>query len=424
MGRVRAYVGLGANVGRTVDTLAAAVHALAALPGARLAGVSRLYATVPVGLTDQPEFHNAAVALDVPGGPDPASGALALLVAFKALERAFGRGGGPRWGPRELDLDLLVFGRHAIRVERPPVARTDDPDRAGAQWLVVPHASARERLFVLAPLADLAPGLRPPGWGETVATARARAQLLEVPDAVRPVAAWDRVAGAWKPGGPDVAPDGSPVAVYRALPGDADAALIHGTLVDLGLGPDCEILELGSGAGRVTGPLAALGHHVVAVDQSGSMLHEVRRRVPSAEAVPGDIETLDLGRRVTAVVLGSHLVNAEPRLAGAFLATCRRHVAAGGAVLIQSYDPDRDWTASVGRAADAGSVTITLLRADRTGNQLAGSVAYETGEGRWVQDFDASLLDEPALRALLASAGLRFDRWVDRPAGWLVARPA
>ena len=69
-----------------------------------------------------------------------------------------------------------------------------------AWWLQVPHASARERLFVLAPLADLAPGLRPPGWGETVASARARAQHAEGPDAVRPVARWDRVAGAWRSG--------------------------------------------------------------------------------------------------------------------------------------------------------------------------------------------------------------------------------
>ena len=204
MRRIRAYIGLGANVGNTVDTLTAAVHALAALPRVRLVAVSRLYATVPVGVTVQPEFRNAAVALDVPGGPDPVTGALALLVALKGLERAFGRREGPRWGPRALDLDMLVFGRHAIHAERPPAARrddrvrTDDPNRAGAQWLTVPHASARERLFVLAPLADLAPGLRPPGWGETVATARKRAELREGPAAVRPIAEWDRATGAWR----------------------------------------------------------------------------------------------------------------------------------------------------------------------------------------------------------------------------------
>jgi 2-amino-4-hydroxy-6-hydroxymethyldihydropteridine diphosphokinase len=196
---VRAYVGLGANLGDAAATLAAGLHALAVLPGVRLAGVSRLYATAPVGVVAQPEFRNAAVALDVPAGPDPETGALALLVALKGLERAFGRRDRERWGPRELDLDLLVFGRQALHVERPPAGRSDDPARPAVQWLIVPHASARERLFVLAPLADLAPGLRPPGWGETVATARARAEAREGAPAVRPIAAWDAAAGRWTP---------------------------------------------------------------------------------------------------------------------------------------------------------------------------------------------------------------------------------
>ncbi len=197
-GRIRAYVGLGANVGDAAATLAAAVHALAALPGVALAGVSRLYATAPVGVVDQPEFRNAVVALDVPAGPDPETGALALLVALKGLERAFGRRERARWGPRELDLDLLVFGRHALHVERPAAARSHAPAKPAVQWLEVPHAGARERLFVLAPLADLAPGLRPPGWGETVGTTRRRAEAVEGPAAVRPVAAWDATTGAWE----------------------------------------------------------------------------------------------------------------------------------------------------------------------------------------------------------------------------------
>ena len=169
---VRAYVGLGANLGDPAATIAAGVNALAALPGARLRGVSRLYGTKPVGVVEQPEFRNAAVAIDVPAGPDPASGALALLVAMKQLERAFGRRDGERWGPRELDLDLLVFGRHRIDVERPMEARSSDPTRPTD--LVVPHRLAGERLFVLAPLADLAPRLVPPGWHETVESARRR----------------------------------------------------------------------------------------------------------------------------------------------------------------------------------------------------------------------------------------------------------
>lgn len=198
--RVRAYVGLGANIGDAAGTLTAGIHALAALPEVRLTGVSRLYATRPVGVTDQPDFRNAVVALDVPAGHDPETGALALLLALKAIERAFGRQARERWGPRELDLDLLVFGRHAIRVERPLAARSNDPAKPPVQWLQIPHASARERLFVLAPLADLAASLRPPGWGETVAAARDRAEIAEGPAAVRPVGQWDAGLGAWRLG--------------------------------------------------------------------------------------------------------------------------------------------------------------------------------------------------------------------------------
>jgi 2-amino-4-hydroxy-6-hydroxymethyldihydropteridine diphosphokinase len=107
---------------------------------------------------------------------------------LKQIERAFGRQERERWGPRELDLDLLLFGRHRIAVDRPLEARSVDPSKPTD--LVVPHRLAGERLFVLAPLADLAPGLVPPGWNETVATARRRREAVEGPDAVRAIARW------------------------------------------------------------------------------------------------------------------------------------------------------------------------------------------------------------------------------------------
>jgi 2-amino-4-hydroxy-6-hydroxymethyldihydropteridine diphosphokinase len=206
--RVRAYIGLGANVGDPERTLGEAVHALAAIPGSRLRGVSRLYATAPVGLTDQPEFRNAVVALDAPAGQDPETGALAMLTTLKDLERAFGRRRRRRWGPRELDLDLLVFGRSLIELERTAAARSmdaaTDPVKA-AQLLQVPHPAAADRLFVLAPLADLAPRLIPPGWHETVETARRRQAAIEGPKAVRPVGTWDAGMGGWRR-----APDNQP----------------------------------------------------------------------------------------------------------------------------------------------------------------------------------------------------------------------
>jgi len=200
--RIRAYIGLGANVGDPEATLVDAVAALATLPRVRVRGVSRLYVTAPVGVTDQPEFRNAVAALEVPAGPDPATGALALLVELKTLERAFGRRKRRRWGPRELDLDLLVFGRARVAVERPAAGRSLDADNEpakAAKLLEVPHPEAPDRLFVLAPLADLAPALTPPGWGSTVETARRRREHVEGADSVRAIGTWDPAARRWRP---------------------------------------------------------------------------------------------------------------------------------------------------------------------------------------------------------------------------------
>ena len=166
------------------------------MPGARLHAVSRLYVTRPVGLVDQPPFRNAVVSLDVPAGPDPATGATALLIALKQLERAFGRQERERWGPRELDLDLLIFGKARLSMDRPPGGMSLDAGKAD-RLLVVPHPEAANRLFVLAPLADIAAGLTPPGWRETVATAAARRLIEDGTDAARPIAAWDGDRADW-----------------------------------------------------------------------------------------------------------------------------------------------------------------------------------------------------------------------------------
>lgn len=196
--QVLAYIGLGANVGQPRRSLERAVWELAALPDAALVGVSRLYRTRPVGPVTQGHFLNAVVGLWAPAGASPAAGALSLLLELKRLERTLGRVERERWGPREIDLDLLLFGDAALRVERPAAARSHDPAKGTVQWLEVPHPAAAGRLFVLAPMADLAPELEPPGWGESVAAARARAEAAEGPDAVEPVGVWDDSMGGWR----------------------------------------------------------------------------------------------------------------------------------------------------------------------------------------------------------------------------------
>ena len=195
----RAYIGLGANLGEAAASIAAAIRALDELPGVRVVGVSRLYATEPVGLVDQPEFRNAVAALVVSGRNNPERRAVGLLVELKDLERSGGRTPRERWGPREIDLDLLVFGRHALSVERPPEGESIDVRFTGVKLLVAPHPAARARLGVLAPRGARAARGAPPRWGETVESARRRRAEIEGPDAVRPIAEWDRRRRAWRP---------------------------------------------------------------------------------------------------------------------------------------------------------------------------------------------------------------------------------
>jgi 2-amino-4-hydroxy-6-hydroxymethyldihydropteridine diphosphokinase len=223
--RVRAYIGLGSNVGDPPVTLARAVRALAMLPGARVRAVSPLYATTPVGVHDQADFLNAVVALDVPAGPDPETGAVTLLGQLKAIERELGRQVRARWGPREVDLDLLLFGRHTVEIQRPgesadrPVEPGAGPGEPAAEagpgegrqgtgdgpspelkLLQVPHRDVADRLFVLAPLAQLAPRLVPPGWRESVRSASRRRAAIEGVAAARAIGPWDSRAGRWQIG--------------------------------------------------------------------------------------------------------------------------------------------------------------------------------------------------------------------------------
>jgi 2-amino-4-hydroxy-6-hydroxymethyldihydropteridine diphosphokinase len=192
-----AYVALGANVGAARASLERAVAALAALPGASLDGVSPLYRTRPVGPVAQADFLNAVVGLHVGSRGEPERSALELLGDLKRIEQELGRQERERWGPREVDLDLVLFGDHAIRAVRTHRTRSDDPARSGEQWLEVPHPEASRRLFVLAPLAELAPDVRPPGWKDTVRQARDRSLSLEGEGAVRVLARWDPVSRRW-----------------------------------------------------------------------------------------------------------------------------------------------------------------------------------------------------------------------------------
>lgn len=140
----RAYVGLGANLGPREETLRRALDLLARQEGIEIVAVSTLRETDPVGIVDQPRFLNGAVAVDTTLEPRD------LLAALLGIERALGRvRDGSRWGPRTVDLDLLLYGDEIV----------DEPG------LRVPHPRLHERRFALEPLAELDPELEIPGRG-------------------------------------------------------------------------------------------------------------------------------------------------------------------------------------------------------------------------------------------------------------------
>lgn len=132
----RVYVGMGSNLADPAEQLREAIQALAHLPQTRLSGVSAFYLSDSL-LPGQPRYTNAVAALDTALEP------LALLDALQAVENGQGRERLERWGPRTLDLDILLFGDHLIDVPR----------------LKVPHYHMQARAFVLYPLAELAPGI-------------------------------------------------------------------------------------------------------------------------------------------------------------------------------------------------------------------------------------------------------------------------
>ena len=142
---VTAYVGLGSNLGEPERQIEQALELLAAEDGVELRAVSTLRWTDPVGYRDQPRFLNGAAEVET------SLGARELLERLLAIERRLGRerGEAPRFGPRTIDLDLLVYGDSMV----------DEPG------LSVPHPRLAERRFALEPLAELAPELEVPGAG-------------------------------------------------------------------------------------------------------------------------------------------------------------------------------------------------------------------------------------------------------------------
>ena len=138
-----AYIGLGSNLEQPDQQIQWALLALAQLPETRLVAKSSLYCSAPLGPPDQPDFVNAVAAIETTLAPRE------LLHHLQAIEQVQGRRRERRWGPRTLDLDLLIYGSIVLHDEE----------------LTVPHPELAQRNFVLYPLFDIAPELVVPGLG-------------------------------------------------------------------------------------------------------------------------------------------------------------------------------------------------------------------------------------------------------------------
>ncbi|WP_144817681.1 2-amino-4-hydroxy-6-hydroxymethyldihydropteridine diphosphokinase [Enterobacter sp. DE0047] len=155
----RVYIALGSNLASPLSQVTAAIEALGAIPNSQIVAVSGFYRTPPLGPQDQPDYLNAAVALETSLAPE------ALLDHTQRIELDQGRvRKAERWGPRTLDLDIMLFGDETIATPR----------------LAVPHYDMKNRGFMLWPLFEIAPELHFPD-GETLASVLARLGAAKPP---------------------------------------------------------------------------------------------------------------------------------------------------------------------------------------------------------------------------------------------------
>ena len=226
-----------------------------------------------------------------------------------------------------------------------------------------------------------------------------------------------RVPGGYGTGPGVITPDGCAVDFYAMLPPGSEPEIVHAAAGH----PAASILELGSGAGRVTGALTALGHRVVAVDESPEML----AHITTAQTVCARIEDLALDEQFDVVLLASHLINApDERVRQDLLRACARHVAAAGCVIIEQHAPG--WFAAAEDIeTESHGITLRLRDVSRPApDLLSATVEYQAGDRLWTQSFTALRLSEDQLRQTLADVGLAFDRYLTDDRSWLRAVPA
>ncbi|HEX7131189.1 MAG TPA: class I SAM-dependent methyltransferase [Iamia sp.] len=211
-----------------------------------------------------------------------------------------------------------------------------------------------------------------------------------------------------------VSADGSPLALYLAIPAGDGPTIVHDAVP-----AGASILELGSGPGRMTRVLIALGHRVTAVDDAEEML----AHVTGADTVCADVLELDLGRRFDVVLAASQLVNhPTPEDRRRVLDVCRRHVHDHGDVLVERYPPG--WLAEVEHVTNRiGPVSVELQIVERRGDVVVGRTTYELAGRTWTQEYETADIDDERLAAEAPAAGLRLVEHLTDDGRWIRLRP-
>ncbi|GAA2510139.1 class I SAM-dependent methyltransferase [Streptomyces gobitricini] len=216
-----------------------------------------------------------------------------------------------------------------------------------------------------------------------------------------------------------ITPDGCAVDLYSRLVAGTEPDIVADAVP-----ANATLLELGSGAGRLTRPLVERGLVVTAVDESAEMLARVRERVPGVRTVRSPIESLSLGERFDAVLLASFLVHTgDRRVRDGLLAACRRHVRDDGCVLIQREGVD--WHTRVPREReDPSGCTVRIASAQPVGDGVNSVVCeYVFPDARWTQTFLSRPLTTKDFESCLAAAGLTVDTCLTDDGTWVRARP-
>jgi len=254
----RAFVGLGSNLGDSAGIVRAAFDRLKTL-GSDFVN-SDLYLTKPWGVEDQPAFINAVAAFETD------CDARALLARLRAIEAEFGRERRERWGPRTLDIDLLLLGD----------ARIDEPD------LQVPHERLASRAFVLEPLAEIAPDVIASSDGRTSSALLAELTSQQRRDAIR-LPGTSRLV---PPPRVDYDEPGVAGESYDALRpfSKFDRAVLDGVVRSAHIADGARVLDVGCGTGRFSERLRERGLLVTGFDPSATMLAAARDRSASQQS--------------------------------------------------------------------------------------------------------------------------------------------